>query len=494
MSIKPHLFHGFYSNINKGYFPDFPDKESVRRDFYADKPLHVNRAILGSTDPIGGSKVQKFETEEQALDWYKKSRHSKEDYNKIKSSKNGGFCKNYFSIPESDFVKFRQYFNGMIKSINVKSNLYFSINGSYSKTAGGKDNECGEESYNGTWFTYQNYYVDLNSQLILNDDNLQKRVGSKYLLREYILESPIEDTEESETIDALTIESDNRIYDKQWAFQQDKFKNMFTKANKFSRNSTLINDPLIVMGANYIQPINIEYNKLFDIKDELKTYPFFAVSNKVGVGIGYTSEEGFGKNRNESSNNLGTFSISVQNSEGSDSYSNYTVSLAGTVVVYIKSLKKYLCFIELDIHAIASYYAKAIESKSEAPVSAAGLGGPSNPKLFTTDDIVSTQEKPPLELYSSNQDYYPVQKILIEIIICNQPVKIEVWKMSQNSFTWSESPTEVGTPWGSLPVKGPKCFQGSFTITYTFEQPFIEIKGWEKTDFNQNTVYPPKVE
>lgn len=544
-NIKPHFFHGVYSN--NGYYPDFPDITSSVDILYADKPLHVNRAILGAKDPFNGSsQISKFKTEEEAVTWYKKSKFGETLYNKIKSSESGGFCKNYFKINETDFFKFRQYFNGMIKSVIIKSNVYMSADGSW--TVKEDTEEC---SYNtslfsvldieplgldtaleegltilddksaifegqstavgtgtgrsGTWYSYQNFYIESNSELILTDDNLGKRIGAKYLSREFIIEEKDYETGEVKPHDNLKIinENDNFIYEKQWEFNDNNFKKIFTDSDKkFSRDSTLINDPLIVVGADYLRPKNINFQNLIVAGGEgLKTHPFCISSNIIGTNDSRTFDvdlkDILGKSYDQTSNNLGIYSISIQNSEFVEStgYAWYDASLVGTVVVYIESLKTYLCFFELNIQVntrVFAYQEKDGEPNGQA--SPAALGGPGSPNLFTTDDEVSAQKKPVSDIEIRSGDYFPVEKVFIEIKVCEQPVQIEVWKMSQKSFTWSESKDKIETPWGTVDIPGSnKCFEGSFTMAYTFEQPYIEIKGWDKADFNKNVVYPPKL-
>jgi len=504
MKIKPHFFHGIYSN---GYFPDYPALSSRdERRFYASKPLHANRAILGSTDPFNPNyKVIRFKTEEEALTWYKKSRHGKGNYDKIKSE--GQFCKNYFKVSENNFYKFSKYLNGMVKSVNIKSNAFISINGDWLYIGGTE--ECPGDSSNGTWSSYHNYYIDSNTELILNDENLENRLGAKYLAREFVINTFDPETEKWNlrldsaritdlaflytTTDANApeqfkdaINDINYIYNREWEFKVDNLKRLFNGEKKFLRDRTLINDPLATIGANYYSPpINLKYGNLFTAREEptvnlgLQNQPFCAVGNRIGVQ--HLELDDPQKQYNEISNNWGTYSFNILNSNAFGC-GLYNVSFAGTVNVYIESLKIYLCFFELDIKTELQY---------EGNDRVALKGGPNTPQLFTTSDGVSTQKKPS-EAYYGDENYFPVEKVPINIIVGGEQVEIEVWKMSQNNFYWSINSSSINTPWFSTSWDE-KCIESSVNLHYFFNQPFIEVKVWQQEDFDKNLVFPEKL-
>lgn len=472
MSIQSHVFHGIYSN--NGYYPDSYNDQKY---FYADTPLHVNRAINGAIDPLSSSTtIKKFETEKEAVDWYKKQKYGTTSYNNIKNK--GEFCNNYFKISKNEFHKFRQYFNGMIKSVNIKSNVSISYNGTYSRKGGTED--CAGDSENLSWNTYFNFYINSNSSLILDDPSLQQRCGAKHLNR-YVQIGGSEDNYDI-LYDTLQVNNLN-IYDNKWEFQKNNFNELFqNEPNKFSSNSTIINDPIILNKDPNITTRFIE-NPSSIYKD-----PLFSSINYLDVPS--TIPEG--SNLDRTSMNIGEYSIKIDKTEYVYCYNNYfSVELVGTAILFIESLNTYLCFIELDILPSDGLYAK---NSNGGPVSPAGLDGPSNPHIFSTSDDISTQDKPNLEIYNFQSDYYPVEKSLIDIIICNQQVKIEVWKMSEKSFTWSEGNDNIITPWGSIEVPSllDNCITASFTKVYEFEQPYIEIIGWNQEEF-QNTIYPPKI-
>jgi uncharacterized protein (DUF1330 family) len=449
--IKPHVFHGIYSN--NGYYPT-----EILEYFYADRPLHKNRAIFGGKDPFTpwssrSNKIIEFKTKQQALEWYKKTKYINRESTYRKIENEGSFCNNYFIISEKDFPKYRQYFNGMIKSVKMDFNVNVVTDGNYHYTH--VKDKCDSDSKSLSWFHNVNLYVSSDSSLSFSNTDFQGRYPGNILedrrfkVNEYAIQN---DTEYS-------------IYKNNWIFDRSSFKNLFFPYY-FPYNSTRINDPII---PKFVDP------ELF--------------SHSIDMG-GHTYE--FGTSVDQESSNLGTYSVKIDQSETVKSDdAGLKILLTGKNIIYIRSLKIYLCFIELDIKFNNNYYA-ATEEDGSSPVSPAGLGGPAAPKLYSTDDEVSIQDKP-TQTYGADQDYFPVEKKSIQINIFNQRVQIEVWEMSQKRFTWSENKGSITTPWGSFNYEN-ECYTASFTDQFTFQQPFIQINGWDQTDFDKNLIYPPKIQ
>jgi len=113
--IKPHVFHGIYSTINE----DFPSCDMRYENF----PLGKVRAVRGVSETCATLSYEEFQTEEEAFNNYKQSQSSV-------LTEGGSYCKNYFTIEKQDFIKFKDYFHGMIKSVRVKSDISYSMTAS----------------------------------------------------------------------------------------------------------------------------------------------------------------------------------------------------------------------------------------------------------------------------------------------------------------------------------------------------------------------------
>jgi hypothetical protein len=107
--INKHVFHGFFSNF--GYTPNL----SINKRRYANFPIHFFRATFAEEEEEDNI-IQEFNTEEDVLRRYKKNIYGT-DYDKIKSE--GSICKNYFTISESEFFKYRHLFHRMIKGYKL---------------------------------------------------------------------------------------------------------------------------------------------------------------------------------------------------------------------------------------------------------------------------------------------------------------------------------------------------------------------------------------
>jgi len=488
--IKPHVFHGIYSTIKE----DFPSCDMRYENF----PLGAIRAIRGVSETCTTLSYEEFQTEDEAFNAYKKLQESEDIL-----SKGGSLCKNYFTIEKKDLHKFKEYFHGMIKSINLKSEINYSINGSSEELTTGPcqtyDKDCnpqgeapechcppcpdceGNINPPGPYYCNHNYNcnarasIDIDTSKIFIDSNLQNRFRGNFMSR-FINFSKYEGA----FLDIFTdpSQNSNRIYDNNWQFDIQNFKIFFGNGseNRFPQNSTIINDPIIrspTYGGNEYRINN--------------TAPFFAID----VSMSSDYNQNYGEQIDFTSNNMGTYSLSAGVNENTRTSLFYTASIAGTSLYYVKSLEKYLCFIELNFSFNDGTSFGRILREGGAhqglPASNTQLG-----RFYSTWDELSLYNCNTTEEFSPQPSWVPSwTKKLINISIVGQDVQIEVWTPSAKSFEFTQTRDTATYPCGS--VANQSCTTYSISKRYTFSDPVIEIKGWQKEDFNKDVVFPPKV-
>jgi hypothetical protein len=166
--------------------------------------------------------------------------------------------------------------------------------------------------------------------------------------------------------------------------------------------------------------------------------------------------------------------------------------VSGTSLYYIKSLDKYLCFIELDFSFENSQSMdRVLNQDNEDERTSIGATTPLMTHYYSTFDKVST--------YNCNNEYgsepFAISgwiKKSINLNIVGQNVQIEVWTPNSKTFTITQ--TENSFTWACGTTNGlENCQAFSITKNYNFSDPLIEIKGWQKEDFDKDVIFPPKM-
>ena len=126
VNINKHVFHGIYSNF--GYKPKLINDDGSIERLFSNYPIHFFRASFAEKEnPDSLDLPKEFKTEEEVLKWYKKNKYSESEYNKLNFPDD--ICKNYFIIPESEFHKYKDIFNRMIKGVKFTSNIEIESKG-----------------------------------------------------------------------------------------------------------------------------------------------------------------------------------------------------------------------------------------------------------------------------------------------------------------------------------------------------------------------------
>jgi hypothetical protein len=299
MKIVQNRFSSIYSN----------DKSALKSDLYPNGikefihsfPVIHEKSAFGKIPIEKGDnsqtiftdtdKIKTFEDENEAFLWYKKNYYKNLlENDKLEEEK---LCKNYFIIEEKDIAKYYKYFNGMVKSLSVDINLdiYFERsdtnnecdgeNPPDSSSSSSDDGDDGGGSGSGSTlsvknlkevlfdikeykileteteegFVNANFQININTDKIFEDENLEERMPANADIFRRIGPSYGYAYEEGENIDTLTILSTEigsaNLYENEWEFSEEEFKKPFTKdPTNFPRNSVLVNDPIILNSFN----------------------------------------------------------------------------------------------------------------------------------------------------------------------------------------------------------------------------------------------------
>jgi hypothetical protein len=579
--INEHVFHGFYSNF--GYKPDL-----TRDKLWADYPIHFKRAFVGATDPYKSNDFipKEFETEEEAFKWYKKNKYSQSDFDSLKFPND--FCKNYFTFPESDFFKYRNLFHGMIKGIKVNSDIEISTEGTVfspecpqckkdirenaevGNTAGPItfNSPDGQPSYfvvdgfaddigylNGvkitdgdiagffnqnlipktpqstlsftavdtqeinvgiqatvTWYKKieytQKFKININfdSTKIFEISEIQKRLSPNDM--EYKTSIGIENT--TEYHENLSI-INRKIFEKNWEFNENEFKSIFEN-KEFNANATYLNDPVLIEN-----PLSLNnFRKL-----GLSILNSFSSSNINNQTI---SEQ---KNLNKKFQKFGSIEYQIINNNSIIESSSNNLNFYIEEVIYIKSKKIYLCFVEVDntinlrgqildkekdcdtecedlspsppnslsilksedlIKILLGQGFQKLETSNEVPI------GITNPYYFdyvlTTEDTFKSYGIYSTKYQTSDCDQegksFEFDKTTCDFKIGGNIFQFEINKLKNDEFIYDNSNCEDSAPFATPTLKK------KISINL-IKKPTFEIIEWKKTDFFNKNTYPSKV-
>lgn len=583
--IKPHVFHEFFSRYDR-------DLELTKR--WNRNPSHSIRSFFGAKDPYTQDptiKITEFATEEEALIWYKKTQMSEVEFNKIKSEP---FCKNYFIIPEADFSKYRGAFNQMVKSIKIQSEFEVNGDGNFlvscpTSASTGRpvallemgaisdtitvNNPYGSSYYQGTlgaddegyldgvqvteqagtyqinlsknkkssfsayfkdtrggnvggnlnitWYKEDEYKTKLSitnnfdSNKIFEIKELEDRVSANnFSYSTYKVNTATNIDETSVDNESLKIKNKD-IFEKNWSFNKENFRQLFIN-QKFNFDSTFKNDPIFLpYNATYFidKYINLNFNNYYDYYND---------------GCDKNAETNFTKTYNK----LGEYKINIQNTNAYFNQINQVNSFSLSNIIYIRSKKIYLCFIDFN-HNITCE-SRPVSYNIECGINCV------DPNIFSVNinsflHTVSTND--------SIKSYYPdsyyqttcdvsLQKFEFEIKtldlkILDKTFKVEYQSLKQKDFKIdyrqcnAECPIDetvepppppdgsgeipVFTPVDLLPLDEPQSEEPNYCnnpvqFLYskmnikTTKNYLIEIVPWIKEDFDKNLVFPPKIQ
>ena len=585
--IKPHVFHEFFSRYDR-------DLELTKR--WNRNPSHSIRSFFGAKDPYNQDpniKITEFATEEEALIWYKKNQMSEVEFNKIKSEP---FCKNYFIIPEADFSKYRGAFNQMIKSIKIQSEFEVNGEGNFlvscpTSASTGRQVEPGEEGaisdtitvnnpygssyYQGTlgaddegyldgvqvteeagttyqinlsknkksslsaygkdtagvnvgvsldirWYKEDEYKTKLSitnnfdSSKIFEIKELEERVSANnFSYSTYKVNTATNIDESSVDYEGLKIKNTD-IFEKNWSFNKENFRQLFLN-QKFNFDSTSKNDPIFLpYNVTYFidKYINLNFNNYYDFFND---------------GCDKDSETNFTKNYDK----LGEYKIDIQNTNAYFNKINQLSSFSLSNIIYIRSKKIYLCFIDFN-HSITcnstpvSYNTECGIDCIDPNLSSVNINSFLH-TVSTNDSIKPSYQN----FYHENICDKPLQKFEFEIKtlvlkILDKTFKVEYQSLKQKDFKIDyrqcnadcppDEPLEppppppdgsgeipVFTPVDLLPLDEPQSEEPNYCnnpvqFLYskmnikTTKNYLIEIVPWIKEDFDKNLVFPPKIQ
>jgi hypothetical protein len=552
--INKHVFHGFYSNF--GYAPSF----SLDR-LLSDYPIHNKRAILGARDPRGSGggigetpAPKEFENEEAAFKWYKKSQYGNTQFEKLNFPDD--FCKNYFTIPEAEFFKYRHYFHGMVKSILLKWNYAIEYNGSHeslsdcecssssSSSSSSSEEPSSEEPSSPYYPNAQNAQlmlnilklledeelfvllqdaeiknlenededccycppcdtpeedkskfkcssnfnakfsvdIDIDTKKIFENSELQNRIGAIKFFRSF--RPSFKD--ESETIDEL-YDNRARLYKKNWELNPEWDRDFKEEDSKFPRDSTRINDPVIIStaGRGY-------YGGGAGDGDA-----YLGVNIFLGDTKGDNPQEII-QNQQEmkQSNNFGNIKVQVTSSNAYFTNAGVRFFIGVSNICYIRSEKKFMCFIEIssETNDSKNHYIDGetpddwrqlfpIEDSNISPLT-----------IFSTFDLYKREKRDETYYRCPNGDEtgLKLKKEKLNISIDNQPSEIEVYTLEQTEFqykSWKTGLSKTGCENKDLEKN---CSTDEYTKKWSFSKPTIQLLSW-KDDFSESNIFPPKV-
>jgi hypothetical protein len=598
IKINRHLFHGFYSEKY------LPLKFSPTRFFYKSMPLHsFKRAIFGAKRNVaegenGAEDIGKpleFQNEQDAFRWYKKYKLGAE-FEKLEFPKD--FCKNYFTIPESEFYKYKNFFHGMIKNTEINSEIKIEIEGkdiigptcndsqstfkpgakpgdrsdtitfksptekpAYFSAVGGADDIGylnGKKITEGdaaasfdikpkdleselnfyavdtltvnvgisatvNWFLPVDYKqtvthkINVNSSKIFDIDQLEKRIGTYYFIYD-VFPDTVEDKIKEEFTTAYV--SDKKIFKDNWEFDSDAFNSLFSFDNKkFNLNSTFLNDPVLLpVKKEFTNNISQEFNKNKDNKD--------------------TEEYEKQKNFTKKFDKLGEVNFSIKNENIICDKSKFNFQFSLDEVVFIKSEKKYMCFVNID-YEVSSNNNPALNAccKDTKVTSSSSSSSRGSPRILSINDFrdilnsafiddgdfnfgknISLLETNCEEILKSDQLLFPkylmttkevdpkqfpkykesdcseekeieFKKVNIKINLFNQEVQIECIETPKEYIFDNSNCDEESFSASSLPGFLQK--QKKYKIKYNVEKPLnIKFVEWKKSDFDINNSFP----
>lgn len=549
--INKHFFHEFYSNAYNNSIRDV-------NKLWTRNPLHVTKSYFGGNDPfLNGaySKPQVFQTEEEAVEYYKKTLYGKIRFNYMKS-KGIKFCKNYFVVSEVEFDKYKNYFNRMIKGAKMTSEVEIVSEGTacsycseskstsrpvrdkeknaksdtitlnnpygssyYSVSVGADDigymngknigsgysedkgNKASSLSFYGkdtggdfvgvgagvTWYKPQKYKqklrfkTDFDSTKIFDIPELEKRIGANSLIY-YTYPSILEDKIKEE----LRYLGGSLYFKDNWKFNKKVFRDIFiSDYKKFNNNSTLLNDPVLLFLDEYTNKYFLSYYNTFvgsTMFEEILNSTYFNKQKQFTKTFTKFGESILSMENNNS----------VVNNASSEGF-----NLNLSDIIYIKSKKIYLCFVDMNYRV--SFGGSIVYPNTECPNKDNKyqyLGDMGAGFEFTTNDYDQIEFDKPIYgdtfLYRYQESSCSELKIAkckidnFNLTIGNKTFQIECLKSEPNEFTVNNSQCKDLS-------KKDQLFNTKTTVNI-IKKPTISIIEWQKSDFDKANTFPPKVE
>lgn len=522
MKIVQNRFSSIYSNdrfnLNSDIYSDGIYKNGIKEFVHSSPIVHdkssfgkvpvekqnsldnsVSSSVLDSSTVFTNTdKIKIFENENEAFLWYKKFYYK----NLLEDDelKEEDLCKNYFIVDGNNIGKYYKYFNGMIKSLSVDINV--DVNFKRSDT----NNECDEEESSSSssssssseddgsgsgstlsiddlkdvisefpfvktlqsetdeGFVNANFQMNINTEKIFEDPNFQQRLPARSEIFRNI-ENMTTYEDDDEEIDTLRILNPAfgiaNLYEENWKFSEEEFKNIFSKNEKFPENSVLVNDPIIL--------------------NSLSSFPLTSNSPSCSLNVNFERNsinlprcsDGGSNNNNYyfDNSNFGFYSVNVSKS------CNEAVSRVGLGfnfvlrdILYVKSENKYLCFVEIEVDM--SY-----NINRRAPFN-------TDFNLFTTNEnskVAKAGSALQSSSGSSEEDEefnYTKKKFNIYLDNSENPLEIEV----------HELPSEY-----SIDSDGEdNCYTGNRSLTISRNNFNFRVNTWKDEDFGP-TIFPPKI-
>jgi len=540
--INKHFFHEFYSS---NY-----DSPLSTNKFWNRNPIHITRSIFGAKDPfIEDSKIQVFDSEEKAVEWYKKSKYDKETFNKIESK--GKFCKNYFVIPEIEFIKYKNYFNQMIKGVQINSEVEISEEGtacvscSEYKTNGKPVENIGETSetltfnnpYGSSYYSvnggaddigYMNgeqitegelgggFNIDEGNQAsslsFYAKDTVGVNVGvsatvtwykpidykQKFKYTSEINTTKIFDIDNlqkrigAHTLNYYTLS--NLIDDENNEELQFKGSKIFENNWKFNeknfkalfQNKKKFNENSTLINDPVLLFLSSEYDSKYSLSTTY--YNNFQSSDELSDKEKFNKQKSFTKEFS----NLGKMNFLLENDNSIYSFCSELFNFEISDIIYLKSKKIYLCFVEIN-HEVR-FNGKIMHPNEQCPDGKYMTIGSTNLSnsfyIFSTNDAIQNEDYYGYPYSNSDCDTDTSKKYEFEIdkfnlIIGDKNYTIESQKIKQTSFSWDNSNCT------DLPkINQLNKSKTSFNIS---KKPSILIIDWKKEDFDKNNIFPPKI-
>lgn len=540
--IKPHVFHEFFSRY---------DSSLSRERRWNRNPSHSIRSFFGAKDPYNKNdnvKITEFATEEEALTWYKKNQMNQARFDKVKSET---FCKNYFIIPEAEFGKYRGVFNKMIKSVKISSD--FEINGegngilscsdSDSVSEGVTEEEKGNKTSETLTLTspygssyYQGflsadddgyldgrnvggfYEIELTSDKksslsayakdiygvfvgVTLDITWHKEVEYKTklkLINNYDssklfgikdLEDRVSPNNFSYVTDRLGVNSDKetlimhraRIFEKEWQFNKENFKRIFLSSRKFNLDRTFKNDPIFLP------------KEIFTYDDSVYIDLNFNHSHSAAAS---NCEENFETTLTKTYTNLGESKIDIQNTNAYFDRIIQNMNCSLSSIIYIKSTKIYLCFINF-FHEISCNYTTMFTDNECPNLDCKQIPGSSvstrGQHLASTNDAIKSYYVDSLYENLCDKEPEDSQKFEFEIKKLDLKILDKTFQVEYQSLKPREFKTDY-RDCGETFTNNINQFLYSLVNVKMNKNYLIEIVPWIKEDFDKTLVFPPKIQ
>lgn len=559
-TINNHFFHDLYSD---GYGRAKPP------GLLWTNPIHIVGANFGYYDE-DSRKFVEFKNEQDAFRWYKKRTiNNPENFEKLAFPSD--FCKNYFLIAAKDFSKFRNYFHGMVKSVNVEYSVEIEEEGNmqklndcgcpqpppasssssspiielgcchkedhpnfgaigcyleespanslisvtlepFSKIEGpdlseinnvlnidtfnlqinSEDENCcycppcdleGEEkdNYNCgpyTWKSNISLNFKCDTKEIFTIGELENRFGATNLHRSF---SPSFD-DSSRTQDGL-LYMESSLFKDNWVLDENRFNFFKFMVNEklFPNNSTRINDPIIINSAYYtFTPFEANFQSSCGIRPPAIIFPPKPIREKLDSQI----------DNEERTENFGEISVKIKNENYLTNGLNSRFEIFPSNFCYIKSEKKFMCFIEVQWStndfgtAYFNQFKNDPDDLKQIPLTARASN--SLQLITTTDNIYQDIED------ECRKDFLKLKKDSITIKIDDLSVDIEVFMPLNVDTSIVQTKDEIIIDnCDPIPLEF-NCDSLEIKKKWSFQKPVIEFESW-KNSFSNDNVFPKKV-